>query len=347
METRLVQPFISDLEKLNPGSRVEWRDGQQDTEFDGRLMWKVSSAELSLDVEIKSRSVTSREDVRRIVGGRLGENAILLAAFISPAACDELRLAGWSYWDGTGNLLIRSSEPFVWVERSGMTRNPNPDKPEGRRLLRSLKGQAASVVVVRLLTEGRAASARELSRQTGVGVATVSRVLELLRGEQLLEETNGGPVVVRDASTLAARWTQDYSFTNTFKARRYFSLLGEEIARERLHMADFDYALTGVEAANDYLGSAGRIGALPPSETWIYVSDGAAAERTMQLMADPRGSIVIAECGFLSQEREGVRVAGNLRFARPWRTAGDLLSARGRTASVGLELAETLDRERV
>ena len=218
--------------------------------------------------------------------------------------------------------------------------------PAAKGFLRSLKGQAASVVIVKLLTERQAPSVRELSRQTEVGVATVSRVLELLRDEDLLKETNGGPVVIKDATALAARWAQDYSFTKTFKSRRYFSLLGETIARERLKTAPFDYALTGIESANNYLGETGRVGTLPVSESWIYVSDLDAAEREMQLMSDAKGNIVVAECDFLRQEREGVRIVDGLRFARPWRTVGDLLSTRGRTASIGSDLAETLDRER-
>lgn len=341
----LVERFISDMERLARGSQLKWRETPSDKGFDGTITWLTSDTELSFDVELKSRDVTSRDDIRRIIGSKPDGSFVLLASFISPSAGDELRRAGWSYWDETGNLFVQSRKPFVWVERLGAARNPNPVPPSGPRL-RSLKGQAASVVIVKLLTEGQAPSGRDLSRQTGVGVATVSRVLELLREEQLLEETSGGPVVIRDATVLAAQWAQDYSFTKTFKSRRYFSLLGDEIARERLKSAPFDYALTGVESANNYLGTTGRIGTLPGSESWIYVSDLDAAERELQLMSDPKGNIVIGECDFLPQEREGVRVVNDLRFARPWRTVGDLLSTRGRTASIGSDLAETLDRER-
>lgn len=342
----LSKRLIAELETVSPASRINWVVPHADLSFDGQLEWDLPGARLLLNVEIKARSLVSRDDVRRIVGPSAEGNPLVAASFISPAARDELRRWGWSYWDETGNVLIQNRDPFVWVERSGLSRNPNPGETGTNRKLLSLKGQAASVVIVKLLTEGRAPSVRELSRQTEVGVATVSRVLELLRDEDLLKETNGGPVVINDATTLATRWAQDYSFMKTFRSRRYFSLLGEEVAREKLRTATFEYALTGVEAANDFLGSEGRFGALPVSDTWIYTSDRDAAERALQLVADPRGNFLIGECGFLGQE-QGRRSGKDFVFAQPWRTVGDLLSTRGRTASVGMDLAESLERARV
>ncbi|WP_125612618.1 hypothetical protein [Specibacter cremeus] len=344
--TTLLGGFASALSQV--GGATEQRlhmSTTRDTDFDAQLTWVLPGDALRLDVEIKQASLTSRNEVRRVVERTKSGTPVLLAAFLSPAARDELRQAGWSYWDETGNMLIQNRDPFVWVERTGASRNPSPDSTEGPRRLRSLKGQAASVVLVKLLTEGRAATVRELSRETGVGVATVSRVIELLRDEEFLNDTARGPIVVSDIKRLARRWAQDYSFTKTFKARRYFSLLGEEITLERLRTGELPYAVTGVQAANQYLGAQGRIASLPSRGAWIYTPDREAAERALKLAADPKGSILVGECDFL--EQEGIRVLNGLRVVWPWRTVGDLLSTQGRTAAVGEELADALERERI
>lgn len=337
--TRADTHFLAALKEILPDGRPVWEDGGGGSGLDGRVDWMIPGGRVVLDLEIKRQSVLSRDEVRRIVSRAPSGSPALLASYISPAARDELRRTGWSYWDGTGNLLIQNRDPLVWIERLGATRNPSPDMDDGPRRLRSLKGHAASVVIVHLLTQRRAPSMRELSRRTAVGVATVSRVVDLLREEELLEGASGGSIVVSDVLRLAERWSMDYSF----KSRRYFLLLGERVALERLRSGEVPYALTGIQAANQYLGTRSMAASLPSNETWIHVSDREAAERMLQLVPDPRGSILVSECGFLNQEE--CRVVGGERYVWPWRTVGDLLSTRGRGASVGRDLAEALGKE--
>ena len=54
------------------------------------------------------------------------------------------------------------------------------------------------------------------------------------------------------------------------------------------------------------------------------------------------GTIVVAEADFLAPGRENCRPVGNTSAAWPWRIAGDLLSASGRYAQAGLDLANDL-----
>lgn len=298
---------------------------------------RFGAATLTLAVDVKLVPPRSRVDVRRLRDAVPGKVNVLLAPFLSPPVRDELTQAGWSYWDAAGNMRIRSSEPAVWIDRVGAARNPDPSNDAGAQRLRSLKGKAASEVVVSLLGAGTAASVREVARETGTGVGTASRVIDLLRSEELLTVT-ATAVEVPDRVALARRWAQDYGFETTFKPTRYLSLLGEEIAVDRLQRSDLRYATTGSRAAAVEFERSGRVSPLPATGVWLYTDDVQSVERAMDLAPDRRGSILVARCDFLDKKREGAQDT-RPKIARSWRIVGDLLAAGGRLAAVGEELA--------
>lgn len=349
----LLDRLVLALQRLTPGAVAEPVSTPETDGFDAQLSADILGARLVLDVEIKLSPVRSRDEVRRAVQGVASPGGIpvLAAPYISPAARSELADRGWSYWDATGNLLVQSRDPVVWIREGGADREPGGSVGLGREKLRSLKGRATSELIVYLLTQGEAASVRELSRATKVSVASASRVVDLLRDEGLLKDTNGGRIALADRMAVADRWAQDYSFAKSFGATRYFSIAGDEIALERIRTAGVEYAFTGVRAAALYLGKQGKVAPLPSTETWMYVADLKAVERAADLVPDPKsGSILVAEADFLTRDgsREGF-TPGATQIARPWRIAGDLLSAGGRLSALGQtlghELAEVLTRE--
>lgn len=296
-------------------------------------------AGLTLTIDLRRSSMTERDDARRLPEPKPGDHPVLVAPFLSSAVRDELQRSGWSYSDATGNLLIQSTDPFVWIDRLGANRNPSPDPFHSPQRLRSLKGRAASEVIVKLLANGEAASVRELARQTAVGVATVSRVVELLREDGLVADERSGRLRVPDQRRLAVRWTEDYSFTGTFKAKRYYSMLGDDLALQRLRSSAMpEYAITGVRAANDFIGEQNRVGLLPATDIWLYVANLEQALAALDLVADPRGTILVGQAGFLTAPERYRSGASGLRLAQTWRVVGDLLSTSGRTAAVGDDL---------
>lgn len=300
-------------------------------------------AGLTLTVDLRRSSMTERDDARRLPEPQPGDHPVLVAPFLSSAVRDELRRSGWSYSDATGNLLIQSTEPFVWIDRLGANRNPAPDQLQGPQRLRSLKGRAASEVIVKLLADGEATSVRELARQTAVGVATVSRVIEFLRDDGLVGGERSGRIRVSDKRRLALRWAEDYSFTGTFKALRYYSVLGDDLALQRLRSSALrEYAITGVRAANDFMGEQNRVGLLPGADLWVYVANLEQASAVLDLVPDPRGTILVGQAAFLTSTERYRSGASGLQLAQTWRVVGDLLSTAGRTAAVGDDLLRTL-----
>lgn len=340
----LIDRFADAVRAMAPqgvSSSVRFESASSSARYDRVVVWTVAGASVRFVVEARTRAALVEADRLPVVAS--GSVPVLVAPFIPSRLRSLLESAGWSYWDPTGNALIRVDDPLVVIRAEGAAKDPAPDpKPVAR--LRSLKGQTASEVMVALLqyqATGGVSSVRELARQSRLPVSSISRVVSLLREENYLKPTAGGPILLDDPIAAAQRWAQDYSFAKTFRARRCFSLAGPDLALRRIVESDLDYALTGVRAAQEWLDQSGRIAGLPGSELWVYVSDLAKAERIADLAPDSRdGQIVIAECDFLGRE-QGRRVDG-VRYVTPWRAAGDLLSAPGRLAGVGQELAEDL-----
>ena len=336
----LVDGFSAALESVGARSVIVERQSGGNR-IDAEIRAQLGSVSLVLDADVKLTPPRTRAEVEALPSVQPGSVPVIVAPFLSPPVRDELARAGWSYWDATGNMRISSDDPAVWIDRVGASRDPEP-RDEGPQRLRSLKGKAASQVILRLLSTRRAASARELSRESGTGLGTVSRVVELLREEGMLEDTNGGPIVVANQLELAQRWARDYGFETTFKPARYFSLLGEEIALDRLQRSGLTYALTGTRAAAIEFETRGLVAPLPASDIWLYTDNVPGVERALDLAPDRRGNILVAGSDFLTAG-EGTQ-ATEPRIAVPWRIVGDLLGAGGRLAALGEELVATQPR---
>lgn len=338
----LVERFMSALRTLAPIgtlNRIQY-ERAADSRWDAVLDWDVGSASLRLGVEVKIGPVKVAPQ-RPAAGSAL--TPVLVAAFLPRAVRRELENKGWSYWDATGNTLIRSEAPFVAIRLDGAEKDPDPG-PRPPTKLRSLKGRAASEVIVGLLQNGgRASTIRDFAREHRLPLGTVSRVVSLLREENLLEPTGGGPIVLTDRLDVARRWADDYSFIKSFQARRYYSLNGPDLALSKIVGSGVPCAITGIRAAQDWLEGTPQSAGLPATDTWLYVADRAQVERIADLAVDARdGQIVVAECDFL--DREPRRVSNGLPYITPWRIVGDLLSAGGRAASVGEQVADDLIR---
>lgn len=340
----LIDRFMSDLRTLAPAGTLNRLDPlASDNAVEGRIRWTIGSTSTELALEV--RVVPPVAGSPRVRDSAL-EVPVLVAPFLSRHVRKELETAGHSYWDATGNMWLFSKDPMIVIRRDGATKDPNPQAVQPPTRLRTLRGQAASEVIVGLLAnQGRAGSVRDFARQRRLPVATVSRVFALLRHENFLEPTGGGPIVVNDRLALARRWADDYSFAKTFRARRYYSILGPERATEQLRQSEISYAVTGVRPAQAWLSGQGVAAALPSSELWLYTSDVAQVERVADLAPAPRdGTILVATADFLSREYPW-RQSDGTPTVTPWRTVGDLLSWHGRQAEIGETLANALIRD--
>ena len=340
----LIDRFMSALRELGPRdslNEIVLAKAKQKDGPDATVNWRVSGGSFSLALDVKVSPIGPRPSPLK--GARAANDGVpvVLSPFISRAAQSQLKDQGLSYWDPTGNLLLQSRNPFMWIKQEGSAKDPNPDAKA--TALQSLKGRSASEVMVRLLSDGRAATVRDLARESGVGLGTASRVISLLRNEDFLEPTGGGPIVVTDPVRLARRWAEDYSFEKTFSAKRYFSILGSSVALERIRESNANYAVTGLAAQTLWYKEDARIAPLPTSDLWLYTDDVERIEKVADLVPDnANGTIMVAQTEFFGPGRENYRPVENTRTAWPWRVVGDLLSLSGRHASAGSDFAEEL-----
>jgi hypothetical protein len=340
----LIDRFMSALRELGPRgtlNEVSLPESTDDKATGAIVRWRVAGESFTLALSVTVSPIGSLPPAAQRGRAASDHIDVVLAPFVSRAAQNELQTQGRSYWDATGNLLLQSKAPFMWIKQDGSARDPNPATKS--TTLQSLKGRSASEVVVRLLANGRAATVRDLARESGVAVGTVSRVVSLLRNENFLESNGGGPIVVTDPLRLAQRWAEDYSFEKTFKAKRYFSILGSQAALDRIQNSTANYAITGLAAQSLWYDENARIAPLPATELWLYTDDLERIVRVADLVPDSaNGTIVVAQTAFFTPGREGYRATGATRTARPWRVVGDLLSRSGRYAAAGEDFAKEL-----
>lgn len=340
----LIDRFMSALRDLGPRdslNEIALAKAKRKDGADATVRWRVAGGSFSLALDVTVSPIGPL--AASIKGARASDSevSVVLSPFISRTAQTQLESQGLSYWDPTGNLLLQSQSPFMWIRQEGSAKDPNPESKN--TALQSLKGRSASEVVVKLLSNGRAATVRDLARESGVGLGTASRVISLLRNEDLLEPTGDGPIVVNDPVRLARRWAEDYSFEKTFKAKRYFSILGSSVALERIRESNANYAVTGLAAQALWYEADTRIAPLPASDLWLYTDDVARIEKVADLVPDnANGTIVVAQTEFFGAGRENYRPVGNTRTAWPWRVVGDLLSLSGRYSAAGSDFAEEL-----
>lgn len=317
--------------------------GSTHTGVDAIVPWTLGSYDLRFAVEVRLGTAaprplppTSQRSKEMI--------PVVIARYLSPAERRRIVAGGSSYWDSTGNVLVQHADPLIRIEREGAQRSPEPTEREDR--LESLKGRGAARVVEYLLTSGSTTGPRDLVRTTqeGVGVATASRVLALLREENFFEPTGAGAIMVKDRAALARRLVEDYSFVRSNRAKRYFSPMGREGALMTLRSKGIGVATTGLQGASEYLAGGDIRPTLPPNDLWLYAADAREVGRAAQLEPAPRdGDIYVSDAPWMFETHDYYAApVGNRAY--PWRIAFDLMSRHGRHAQAGEDLLAELVR---
>ncbi|GIU91865.1 MAG: hypothetical protein KatS3mg011_0771 [Acidimicrobiia bacterium] len=253
---------------------------------------------------------------------------VLVSSYLSPNARKFLIDRGLGFIDATGNVRVVCTKPALFIESSGANRDP------WRRSsgLRSLKGPAAGAAVRALVDFVPPYGIRELAEKAGVSAPTLSRVVELLEREGLVDRKPRGPVEQLDWEGTIRRWTADYGVTETNRVVTYLEPRGLPALTSKLRTLERRYALTGSMALPDELSVA------PARLAMIYTRDvtGLASELDLRptemganvLVLEPFDDVVFART---SQRRGLVGVA-------PSQLAADLLTGPGRAPTEAEEL---------
>lgn len=232
---------------------VQPETGARNTGFDALVTIGTGYADdARFLVEVK-RLVT-RSDVVAIAS-RLRDAAardlieaapMVMTRYLPPSTRGALDEQGVSFADATGNMLLTSPRPHMFVRDRGADNDPwrGPGRPRA-----NLAGEPAARIVRTLARRPGPWSARELVKASGASTGATYRVLEFLQDEGLVDKVDAR-FLVTDWADLLRRWSRDYGFFSNNRTRRYLEPRGVQAFLHKLATTPAPtYAITGSAAA--------------------------------------------------------------------------------------------------
>jgi hypothetical protein len=253
---------------------------------------------------------------------------LVISPWLSRRAQSLLAEEEISYIDLTGNALLRIENPPFYLQTTGAERNPRP-APRGRAQLRGAKAAR----LIRLLIDVRPPyGVQEMAEASGLTPGYVSRLLDTLYQEALIERGPRGPVESVEIDALLRRWAASY---DVFKANRAQGFVATE-GVERLLRRAGDVPGIGTRSVITGSFAATRIAPIAsPALLLLYDDTPALLARDLGLLPADEGADVQLLAPFDPVVFARTRIEGGLRYAAPSQVAVDCLTGNGRMPSEG------------
>lgn len=271
---------------------------------------------------------TDRLEPRDIRGMWLppDESALVSAGWLSERSRNLLRERGASYIDRTGNVEIRLSRPGLYIRTEGDTRDPNP-KPSKAPSLRGPRAWA----MLRTLAEVRPPyTAGDLAAVLGVDDGYVSRMLQVLADELVIERAPRGPVTAAEWEPLLRKITATYSLLDANTTSTWIAAAGpDRLVDDLAGLRVGRWAVTGSFVASAISPVAA------PEMAVIYTEDAERLAKVARLLPAKTGAnVVLAEpydpiVFDRGQDTDGVRSASIAQAAIDCLTGPGRMPAEG------------------
>jgi DNA-binding transcriptional ArsR family regulator len=155
---------------------------------------------------------------------------LVVAPWLSARTRELLVRDNINFLDLTGNAFIKLENPALYIKADGATRNPQP-APRGRATVRGPKAAR----LIRLLVDVRPPyGVGEIAAATSLAAGYVSRLLDALDREALIERARRGRVDSVDIAGLLRRWAESYDVLKTNEATFFLAPNGAKEALSRL-----------------------------------------------------------------------------------------------------------------
>lgn len=258
---------------------------------------------------------------------------LAVAPWLSKRTQELLAEQRINYIDMTGNSLLRLDNPTLYIQTQGSARNPAPKK-RGRAQLRGAKAAR----LIRLLADVRPPyGVRELAAATNLAPGYVSRLLDTLYREALIERSPRGPVESVDVPGLLRRWANSYDVFKTNGAETFVAPAGIDRLLPRLVEDSGDgtrIAITGSFAAARLAPVAS------PTLLLAYCDSPSLLARDLDLLPADEGANVALLRPFDSIVWERTSIENGLRYAAPSQVVVDCLTGNGRMPAEGEAVLE-------
>ena len=329
---RWLRDRLPESWEVGPTARAEFRTGPD------------SLADMAIDIKapngtyvtlaVEARLVFGPRDVAQLVNGvtrtlrKLAAHTpiIVTSSWLSERSRELLRDEGINYLDLTGNALLRIDNPTVFIQTEGAARNPTP-LPRGRA---SAQGPRAYRLLRTLTDVAPPYRLRDLAATTGLAPGYVSRLLDTLDDEGLIERRPHGPVETVDVERLIRWWAQTYDVFPPNRTQRYLARAGAGAALANLKAVDVPTAVTGSFAAVRLAPVAG------PALLAIYTDSPREVAAQLDLIPTDDGANVVLLAPFDPVVWDHTTVADDVTFVAPAQVAVDCLTGNGRMPAEGV-----------
>jgi hypothetical protein len=291
-----------------------------------------ANARATFAVEAR-RSIAPR-DVDRLLAGLsrtfrsfANVDVLIVAPWLSARTQERLRNEGLSYIDLTGNAWIAVQHPAVFIRTAGATRNPEPRERDVARL----RGPKAGRLVRMLIDVRPPYGVRQLAEATELTPGYVSRLLDALDREALVDRSRKGEVEAVDYPALLRRWVDTYDVLKTNKAQRFIAPEGAARALERLR----DVTAGGRNAVTGSFAAVRLAPVAAPALLLIYVEDISRTTTALNLLPADEGANVVLLRPFDRVVWDRVAAEDGITYVAPSQAAADCLTGTGRMPSEG------------
>jgi len=355
-ESQLVDQAVSWLaERLPKGwsatrseRMVEGNVGSELRVLDAAIDVKASNATWAT-LAVEARRSFSPRDAQLLFSGVAGPlralaghiPVLVVAPWLSERTQQLLAAEGINFLDLTGNALIRLENPALYLRSAGATRNPVP-APRGPARVRGSKAAR----VVRLLADARPPyGVQEISAATGLTRGYVSRLIDALDQEALIEREPRGPVRSVEVAALLRRWGQSYDVFTSNRAAMFLAPQGGGFALDRLARLREEVgrvAVTGSFAAIRHAPVAA------PALLALYCEDVERIAAELELLPADVGANVVLLRPFDAVAWTRTERADGIAYAAVSQVAVDCLTGNGRMPAEGDALLDwmTANEER-
>ena len=290
----------------------------------GILVLEAKRSLLPRDVPEIVAKLRSRVERERLADAGL----IVVAPYLSQTTREQLEARGANYLDSTGNLFVRSNRPGLFIRLNGASKDPWPSN----EALRSLKGRGTARAVRALLDFTPPYGVRDLASHADVPLASLSRTVDLLDRDGLVDRSPRGPITDSDWRGVIRRWAKDYDIATSNQVSTYLDPRGLSTFTTKIGKFKRGYATTGSLAAQ-------RFSPVAPSRlAAVYVDDVVTWSERLDLRSADAGANVWLIEPYDDVVFDRTRNRDGLVCVNPSQLAVDLLTGPGRDPSEGEEL---------
>ena len=252
---------------------------------------------------------------------------LVVAPWLSSRTQELLTAEDINYLDLAGNARLQLDNPTVYLKSIGAQRNPAP-AARGQARVRGPKAGR----LVRLLADVLPPyGVREIAATANLNPGYVSRLLDALDREALIDRDRRGPVRSVDVAALLRRWAESYDVFKTNNATAFIAPAGPSAVLERLTQ--------GVDGANVAItGSFAAVRRAPvaaPAFLTLYCDDATAVADELRLLPADAGANVALLRPFDPIVWTRTERDGDLVYAAVSQVAVDCLTGNGRMPAEG------------